>query len=186
MHGNKCNDIEGLAETSETFDGEHCTDLNGPYDLADIITGRRTVSCLSCVEKYGYLTKYYCPSDLEFLFKKKVVKSGETKTLSYQLLWTKRKWWHTYSTKYFITSVFQKISKHEIKNHNKALEKAKYFVKIFKDPTKAVTHGKHEDDKYQNDFHILKLTTEAVLLCAEQKIAFRDHQEQSNYTKNYH
>ena len=38
--------------------------------------------------------------------------------------------------KYFITSVFQKISEHETRDcHNKALEKAKYFVMTFEDPS---------------------------------------------------
>ena len=37
--GEKCNDIEVLAETSEIFDSEHCTEVNGSHDLADIITG---------------------------------------------------------------------------------------------------------------------------------------------------
>ena len=35
----KCNDIEVLAETSKTFDSEHCAEVNGSYALADIITG---------------------------------------------------------------------------------------------------------------------------------------------------
>ena len=30
-----CNDINVPTETSETFDGEHCAEVNGPYDLAD-------------------------------------------------------------------------------------------------------------------------------------------------------
>ena len=34
---------------------------------------------------YRYLTKHYCPSDEESLFKKKDVKIGETRTLLYQL-----------------------------------------------------------------------------------------------------
>ena len=95
--GEKCNDTEVPAENCKTFDGEHFAEVNGSYDLADIITGRRTVSSLSCIEKYGYLTKHYCPSEQEYLFKKKVVKNGATKTLSYQLSWIKSKWWHAYS-----------------------------------------------------------------------------------------
>ena len=43
MLGEKCNDIEGRAETSEIFDGKYCAEVNGPYDLSDIITGRRTL-----------------------------------------------------------------------------------------------------------------------------------------------
>ena len=123
MLGEKCTDIEVPAQTSETFDGEHCAEVKGPYDLADIITGRRTVSNLSCFQKYGYLTKHYCPPDQEFLFKKKIVKNGEAKALSYQLTRIKSKLWHTYSMKYFIISVFQTISEHERKDyHNKALK----------------------------------------------------------------
>ena len=29
-----CNDINVPTETSETFDGEQCAEVNGPYDLA--------------------------------------------------------------------------------------------------------------------------------------------------------
>ena len=90
MSREKCNDIEVLAET---FNGEYCAEVNDPCDLADIITGRRTVSSLSCIEKYGYLAKH-CSSDQESLFKEKIVKSGETKA-SYQLSWIKSKRWHT-------------------------------------------------------------------------------------------
>lgn len=49
MLGEKCNDIEVPAETSEIFDGKHGAEVNGPYDLAHIITGRKTVSSLSCI-----------------------------------------------------------------------------------------------------------------------------------------
>ena len=45
--------------------------------------------------------------------------------------------------------------------------KAKHFVMAFEDPTKAVTHNKHENDRYQKNLHILKLITEAVLFCSE-------------------
>ena len=79
------------------LDGKHVAQVNGSYNLADIITGRRTVSSLSCIEKYWYLTKHYCPSDQESLFKKKNLKRGETKTLSYQLSWIKSKWWYASS-----------------------------------------------------------------------------------------
>ena len=71
-----------------------------------------------------------------FCFKKKVVKSGETKTLSYQLSQTKRKWWYTYSMKYFMVSVFLKNLEHETKDYlDRALEKAKKIVMTFEDPT---------------------------------------------------
>ena len=43
MLGEKCNDIEVPAETSEIFDGKHGAEVNGPYDLAHIITGRKTI-----------------------------------------------------------------------------------------------------------------------------------------------
>ena len=39
----KCNETEVPAETSETFDGEYFAEVNGSYNLADIITGRKTV-----------------------------------------------------------------------------------------------------------------------------------------------
>ena len=166
----KCNETEFPAETYETFDGEHFAEVNGSYNSADIITGRRTVSSLSCIEKYGYLTKHYCPLDQESLFKKKVVKSGETKTLSYQLSWIKSKWWYTSSEELqgghckvcilfddfstnapkgnSVKNVFQnvskseKVSEHEKKDcHNKALEKAKKIVMTFEDQA---------HDKYNN------------------------------------
>ena len=121
------------------------------------------------------------------MFKKKVVESGETKTLSYQLSWIISKWWHTYSMKYFIISVFEKISEHKTKHdHIKALEKAKTFIMTFEDPTKAVTYDTQKNDKYQKNFQILKLINEAVLLCQEQEIAFRGYWEQPNYTESYH
>ena len=43
MPREKCNETEFPAETSETFDGEYFAEVNGSYNLADIITGRRTV-----------------------------------------------------------------------------------------------------------------------------------------------
>ena len=44
----------------------------------------------------------------------------------------------------------EKISEREKKDClNKALEKAKKFVIIFEDQTKAVTHDKYDNDKYQ-------------------------------------
>ena len=163
----KCNNTEVPAETSG---------VNGLYDLADIITDRRAVSSISCIEKYGYLTKHYCPLDQESLFKKKVVKNRETKTLSYQLSWIRSKWWHACSKELqdglckacilfdnftanvprgnFGKNAFQnvsqseKISEHKTKDyHNKALEKVRNFVMTFEDKTKAVTHGKHENNK---------------------------------------
>ena len=66
MHRNKCNEIQVLTETFEVFDGEHSAELNGPYGLVDIMTGQRTLSSLSSIKKFGYLTKYCCPLDLEF------------------------------------------------------------------------------------------------------------------------
>lgn len=78
MPGVKSKDNEVPAETSETFGSEHCAE-EGPYDF-------------SCIEKYGYLAKHTCPLDQESLFTKKVVKSEQTKTLSYQLSWIKGKW----------------------------------------------------------------------------------------------
>ena len=77
----------------------------------------------------------------------------------------------------FVRNAFQnvskseKVSEHETRDyHKKVLEKAKNFVMAFEDPTKAMTHGKHENGKYQKNLHILKLTTEALLLCSEQGI----------------
>ena len=149
------------------------------------------------------------------MFKKKVVKSGETKTLSYQLSWIKSKWWYASSKELqgghckvcilfddlatnapkrnSIKNAFQnvskseKISEHEKKDcHNKALEKAKKFVMTFEDKTKAVTHDKYNNDKCQKNLHILKLIIEAVMLFSEQGLAFRSHREQSNYSESYH
>ena len=50
----------------------------------------------------------------------------------------------------------------------------------------AVTHDKHETDKYQKNLHILKLITKAALLCSGQGIAFQFHRKQSNYKEGYH
>ena len=50
----------------------------------------------------------------------------------------------------------------------------------------AVTHDKHENDKYQKILHILKLITKAALRCSGQGIAFQFHREQSNYKEGYH
>ena len=89
--------------------------------------------------------------------------------------------------KYFIISVFQKISEHETKYyHTKTLKKTKKIVMIFEDPTKAVFHDKHGNDRYQKNLKILKLITEAVLLSSEQGITFLGQWEQSNYTKSYY
>ena len=51
MPGEKCDDNEVPAETSEIFDGKRCAELNGPYYLAGIITAQGIVSSLSCIEK---------------------------------------------------------------------------------------------------------------------------------------
>ena len=108
---------------------------------------------------------------------------GEANTLSFHLPWIKDKWWYTYRMKYFSISVFQKLSAHEIKDyHKKAQQKAKHFVMSFE----AVTHDKHETDKYQKNLHILKLITKAALLCSGQGIAFQFHRKQSNYKEGYH
>ena len=80
---------------------------------------------------------------------------------------------------------FQNMKKRDL-CHHKALEKAKKFVMTFEDQIKAVTHDKYDNDKYQKNLHILKLITEAVLLCSEQGITFRGHREQSNYSESYH
>ena len=37
----------------------------------------------------------------------------------------------------------------------------------FEDQTKLVTYDKYDNDKYQKNFSILKLITEAALLCSE-------------------
>ena len=50
----------------------------------------------------------------------------------------------------------------------------------------AVTHDKHENDKYQKNLHILKLITKAALRCSGLGIAFQFHREQSNYKEGYH
>ena len=61
------------------------------FDLPDVITGRKIVSELTREEKYYYLTKHYCPKDQNSLFKKQCIKGGETKNLTYQLLWIQNK-----------------------------------------------------------------------------------------------
>ena len=54
----KFNTIQVPTATFETFNGEQCAEVNGPYDLADIITGWKAVFSLSCIGNYGYLTKH--------------------------------------------------------------------------------------------------------------------------------
>ena len=49
MTGDKCNGIEVATKASETFDGDYCAEVNGPDDLADIITSKRIVSSISCI-----------------------------------------------------------------------------------------------------------------------------------------
>ena len=62
------------------------------FDLADVITG-----CKLFEKKYYYLTKHYCPKDQNSSFKKQCIKGGETKNLTYQILWIQNKPWHVYS-----------------------------------------------------------------------------------------
>ena len=66
-------------------------------DLADIVIGRKVLSTLSDVEKYQYLTKHFWPTDKSSLFQKIVQKSGETKTVTYQLSWIQKNDWYVYS-----------------------------------------------------------------------------------------
>ena len=41
------------------------------------------------------------------------------------------------------------------------------IVMTFEDQTKPETYDKYDNDKYQKNFSILKLITEAALLCSE-------------------
>ena len=50
--GEKCNGLEVATKTSETFNGDYCAEVNGQYDLAEIITSKRIASSLSCIQKY--------------------------------------------------------------------------------------------------------------------------------------
>ena len=50
--GEKCNGLEVATKTSETFNGDYCAEVNGQYDLAEIITRKRIASSLSCIQKY--------------------------------------------------------------------------------------------------------------------------------------
>ena len=68
-----------------TFEGKHNMTENFVFDLADVITGRKIISELTCEEKYYYLTKHYCRKGKNSLFKKQFIKGGETKNLTYQL-----------------------------------------------------------------------------------------------------
>ena len=63
---------------------------------------------------------------------------------------------------------WEKIAKCETKEYHKnALEKAKSFL----DPTKSVTHDKKSNEKDERNIHIIEITIEPVLFCAEQGIA---------------
>ena len=145
-------------------------------DLADIVIGRKVLSTLSDVEKYQYLTKHFWPTDKSSLFQKIVQKSGETKTVTYQLSWIQKNDWYVYSKelqgglcKYcvlfddddtwqrgeYVKTVFQDIDKSDkIKEHQLTeyhtwnAEKVKHFITVFKDPTKAVSSDKNENEKY--------------------------------------
>ena len=46
-------------------------------------------------------------------------------------------------------------------------KKQRKIAMTFEDQTKPVTHDKYDNDKYQKNFRILKLITEAALLCSE-------------------
>ena len=50
--GEKCSDLKVATKTSETFNGDYCAEVNGQYDLAEIITSKRIASSLSCIQKY--------------------------------------------------------------------------------------------------------------------------------------
>ena len=49
MPGEKCNGIEVSAETSETLDSEHCVEVKGPYNLADIISEENMSHCTKLI-----------------------------------------------------------------------------------------------------------------------------------------
>ena len=77
----KFNMIQVPTAASETFNGEQCAEVNGSYDLVDIITGWKAVFSSSCIGNYGCLAKHIVHRINDFsLFKKKIVKIAETKT----------------------------------------------------------------------------------------------------------
>ena len=87
----------------------------------------------------------------------------------------------------FIRTIFKdvgksgKIAKHKTTEcHKDALEKAKDFLELYEDPTKLVTYDKNSDEKYECNIHAIKIIILAVLLCAGQGIALKDHREQDS------
>ena len=88
----------------------------------------------------------------------------------------------------FVKTIFQDIGKFEkIKEHQlseylkRNSEKAKHFITVFKDPTKAVSYDKNENEKYKCNFYILKVVIQAVLLCSEQGLPLRTHRDYGEF-----
>ena len=61
------------------------------FNLAQVITGCKTVSELTLEEKYRYLTKQYCLKNQNLLFKKHCINEGENKNLTYHFSWIQNK-----------------------------------------------------------------------------------------------
>ena len=88
----------------------------------------------------------------------------------------------------FVKTIFQDIGKFEkIKEHQlseylkRNSEKAKHFITVFKDPTKAISYDKNENEKYKCNFYILKVVIQAVLLCSEQGLPLRGHRDYGEF-----
>ena len=62
--------------------------------------------------------------------------------------------------------------------HKRNAEKAKYFITVFEDTTKAVSYDKNEKKKYEFNFYILKVVViQAVQLCLEQGSPLQGHRD---------
>ena len=88
----------------------------------------------------------------------------------------------------FVETVFQDIGKSEkIKEHQlteyhkRNAEKAKHFITVFEDPTKAVSYDKNENEKHKYNLYILKVVIKTVLLCSEQSLLLRGHRDYGEF-----
>ena len=95
---------------------------------------------------------------------------------------------YTRQRRKFVKTIFQDIAKSEnitehqlTEYHKRNAEKAKHFITVFEDPTKAVSYDKNENEKYEYNLYILKVVIQAVLLCSEQGLLLRGHRDYGEF-----
>ena len=77
---------------------------------------------------------------------------------------------------------FEKIKEDQLTEYHKGnAGKAKHFITIFEDPTKAVSYNKNENEKYEYNLYILKVVIQAVLLCSEQGLPLQGHRHYGEF-----